>query len=141
MKKTLTVGLEYRHTFVVTESKLVPALYPEAEEFLTMPNVFATGYLVGLIEWACIKSLIPHLDWPSEQTVGIAIDVDHTAATPPGFQVTVTTQLIDIDGKRLTFEVSAHDDIDLISRGRHERFIIDKEKFDHKLKNKKSSTI
>ncbi len=138
MKKTLKIGMEYEHTYVVPESKLVPALYPEAEEFLVMPEVFATGYLVGLIEWTCIKAVNPHLDWPSEQTVGIKVDVNHTAATPTGFEIKVLTKLVEIDGKRLVFEVSAHDGVDPISKGRHERFVIDKEKFDARLEDKKT---
>ncbi len=136
MKDTLHVGMEYEHTFTIPENKLVPALYPEAEEFLVMPEVFATGYLVGLIEWTCIKALNPHLDWPAEQTVGINIEVTHTAATPTGFTVRVNSKLVQIDGKRLVFEVSAHDDIDTISKGRHERFVINKEKFDTRLTEK-----
>ena len=74
MKDTLKPGLKYTHTFKVPASKTVPALYPESEEFLVMPEVFATGFLVGLLEWACIKALRPHLDWPNEQTVGTHIE-------------------------------------------------------------------
>ncbi len=84
----------------------MPALYPEAEEFVAMPEVFATGYLVGLIEWACIKAINPYIDWPAEQTVGIHIDVNHIAATPAGLDVTVRSKLVEVDGKRLVFEVS-----------------------------------
>ncbi len=136
MKDTLQVGMEFQYTYVVPENKLVPALYPEAEEFLVMPKVFATGYLVGLIEWTCIKALASHLDWPKEQSVGIKINVNHTAATPTGFEVKVQTKLIEIDGKRLVFEVSAHDGVDAISKGTHERFVINKEKFDARLQEK-----
>lgn len=139
MKDTLNVGMEYEHKYVVKDNKLVSALYPEAEEFLVMPNVFATGFLVGLLEWACIKSLSPHLDWPNEQSVGIHIDINHTAATPPEFEITVKVKLIEIKGKKLVFDVSAHDGVDLISKGSHERFIINKEKFDSALSKKISS--
>ena len=137
MKETLKAGIRYEHKFVVPQSKTVPALYPEAEELMVMPEVFATGFLVGLIEWACIKALQPHLDWPQEQTVGTSIDVTHQAATPPGLEVTVIVELVAIDRKKLTFSVEAHDGIDLISKGRHERFIINKEKFDAKLDEKR----
>lgn len=137
MKETLKPGIRYQHTFVVPQSKTVPALYPEAEEFLVMPEVFATGYLVGLFEWACIKAIKPHLDWPREQTVGTYIEVSHEAATPPGLQVTASVELVAVDRKKLTFSVEAHDGVDLISKGRHERFIIDKEKFEARLAGKK----
>ncbi len=136
MKDTLKPGIESEFKFYIPESKMVPALYPESAEFQEMPEVFATGFLVGFLEWACIKAINPHLDWPSEQTVGTHIDVSHTAATPAGFEVTAKLKLIEVDGRRLLFEVEAHDGIDLISKGRHERFIINKDKFNSKMKEK-----
>ncbi len=84
MKDTLKPGIESELSFRIPESKTVPALYPESAEFQAMPGVFATGFLVGFIEWACIQAVNPHLDWPEEQTVGTRIDVTHVAATPPG---------------------------------------------------------
>lgn len=137
MKDTLVPGIKYVHTFEVPVGKTVPALYPEAEEFIAMPEVFATGYLVGFLEWACIKAINPHLDWPKEQTVGTHIDVSHEAATPPGLVITATVTLTAVEGKKLTFAVEAHDGIDLISRGRHERFVINKERFDAKVSSKR----
>lgn len=138
MKETLQVGITFEHKYLVPPSKTVPALYPESEEFLAMPEVFATGFMVGFLEWACIKAIIPHLDWPEEQTVGTHIDVSHLAATPPGLEVTAQVTLVEVDGKRLVFTVEAHDGVDLISKGRHERFIINKKKFDAKIAEKKS---
>ncbi len=138
MKDTLKPGIRYTHTFTVPKSKTVPALYPESEEFVIMPEVFATGYLVGFLEWACIKAINPHLDWPEEQTVGTYIDVSHEAATPPGLTVTAKVELIAVEGKKLTFLVEAHDGVDLISKGRHERFVINKKKFDERVGAKKS---
>jgi len=136
MKDSLKPGLESEFKFRVTESKIVRELYPEAAEFQEMPEVFATGFMVGLLEWACIKAINPYLDWPAEQTVGTHIDVSHIAATPPGFEVTAKVRLIEVDGRRLLFELEAHDGVELISKGRHERFIINKEKFDSKMKEK-----
>lgn len=136
MKKSLKPGLEHNFSFTVTKSKLVPALYPESDEFQGMPNVFATGYMVGLIEWTCVQAITPHLDGPSEQSVGTHIDVSHLAATPAGLTVTVKIKLVEVDGKRLVFDVQAQDDIDIITRGRHERFIINKKKFDNKINDK-----
>lgn len=130
MKESLKPGIKYEHKLKVLHSNTVPALYPDSEEFVVMPKVFATGFLVGLIEWACIKAVNPHLDWPNEQTVGAHIDVSHEAATPPGLEVTATVELIAVEGRKLVFAVEAHDGVDLISKGRHERFVINKEKFD-----------
>lgn len=139
MKATLQPGIQYEHKFMVPLSKTVPALYPESAEFIAMPEVFATGFLVGFLEWACIKAINPHLDWPLEQTVGTHINVSHTAATPPGLEVTAKIELISVEGRKLLFSVSAHDGIDEISTGFHERFVINKQKFDAKVESKKLS--
>ena len=136
MKDTLKAGLEYELRYRVPDNKTVPALYPESSEFQVMPRVFATGYMVGLIEWACIQAVNPHIDWPTEQTVGISINVNHTAATPPGLEVCARVRLTEVDGKRLVFETILNDSVDIISKGTHERFIIDAEKFNHKIKQK-----
>jgi len=133
MKESLKAGIRYVHRFTVPPSKTVPALYPEADEFVVMPEVFATGFMVGLLEWACIKAINPHLDWPQEQSVGTHIDVSHEAATPPGLEVIVSVEVIAVEGRKLVFAVKANDGIDLISQGRHERFVINKERFEAKV--------
>ena len=129
MKPELKPGLRYTHTFTVPSSKTVPALYPEAPEFVAMPEVFATGFLVGFLEWACIKALHPYLDWPNEMTLGTHIDVSHEAATPVGRVVTADVELIEAEGKRLLFKAEAHDGVAVISRGTHQRHIINRDKF------------
>lgn len=136
MKPSLVPALVHEFQFRVPPSKTVPALYPESSEFRAMPEVFATGYLVGLLEWACILLVNPHLDWPREQTVGTHINVSHSAATPPGLVVAVTARLIGVEGRRLSFEVEAHDGIDPIAKGTHERFVIDYERFITKTRTK-----
>jgi len=137
VKESISPGIRYELKFVVPSSKTVPALYPESEEFALMPEVFATGFMVGFLEWACVKAINPYLDWPTEQTVGTHIDVTHEAATPPGLEVTATVELIAVEGRKLTFTVEAHDGVDLISKGRHERYVINKEKFDTKIGEKR----
>jgi fluoroacetyl-CoA thioesterase len=136
MKDTLKPGIAHEFRFRISTSKTVPALYPEADEFQAMPEVLATGYMVGFIEWACIQAINPHLNWPEEQSVGTHIDVSHLAATPPGLELAAQVRLLEVDRRRLLFEVEVHDGVDLISRGKHERFIIDKAKFDAKMKEK-----
>lgn len=133
MKSTLKPGLSYRHRFTVPENKTVPSLYPESQMFREMPAVFATGFMVGLFEWACIELLRPHLDWPDEQTLGTHVDFSHLAATPPGLTVTVDARLDVIDGRKLSFSVVAHDGVDKISEGRHERFVVDAARFRAKI--------
>jgi fluoroacetyl-CoA thioesterase len=141
MKDTLKPGIHYEHKFRVPANKTVPALYPESPEFMAMPEVFATGFLVGFLEWACIMAIKPHLDWPDEQSLGTHINVSHLAATPPGLEVTANVELIAVEGRKLTFSVSAHDGVDLISEGKHERFVIDKKRFENKVRDKRDGKI
>jgi len=136
MKDSLTAGITHEFKYTVPDSKTVPRLYPEAAEFQKMPQVFATGFLVGLIEWTCIQAINPYIDWPEEQTVGIDIKLSHTAATPPGLIVTVKVRLVEAAGKRLVFEFDASNGIDSICKGSHERFVIHARKFADKLKTK-----
>lgn len=129
MKDTLQPGLRYVHSFQVPPSKTVPHLYPESPEFTAMPAIFATGFLVGFLEWACIKAIEPYLDWPREMTLGTHIDVSHEAPTPPGRTVTATVELLEVDGRRLVFAVEAHDGVAVISRGTHQRHVIARDRF------------
>ena len=129
MESSLKPGMTFEFTYTVPENKTVPFLFPEATAFQEMPKVLATGFMVGLVEWACIEAINPHIDWPKEQSVGIRVDLDHTAATPPGLTVTIKGQLSAIEGRKLTFEIEAGDGIDRITKGTHQRFIIDSERF------------
>ncbi|KPJ78901.1 MAG: thioesterase [Deltaproteobacteria bacterium SG8_13] len=136
MESTLQPGMTFEFAYEVPADKTVPHLYPEAPQLQEMPQVFATGYLVGLIEWACIEAINPHIDWPRQQTVGIHIDISHTAATPPGFTVTVKGTLTAVEGRKLTFAVEARDELDRISTGTHQRFLIDAERFNQSVVEK-----
>jgi fluoroacetyl-CoA thioesterase len=137
MKPSLQAGLTYRFTFTVPPSKTVPHLYPESELFQQMPEVMATGFLVGLMEWACIEAIRPHLDWPREQSLGTYVNFSHTAATPPGLTIAVDVHLDKVEGRKLTFTLTAHDGVDEISRGTHERYVIDAARFNGKMESKK----
>jgi fluoroacetyl-CoA thioesterase len=133
MKPTLAPGLVHEFSYAVPEGRTVPALYPDAPEFQEMPRVFATGYLVGLVEWTCIQALNPHLDWPREQTVGTHVDLSHAAPTPPGGVVTVRVALESVEGRKLRFRVSARDEAGVVCEGAHERFVIDAGRFAERL--------
>lgn len=137
MKASLKAGLTYEFKFTLPPTKMVPHLYPEAASFQEMPEVLATGFLVGLLEWACLESVKPHLDWPREQTVGTHVCFSHTAASPAGLTVTVKVKVEKIEGRKIFFFVEAHDGIDKISEGTHERFIINVERFNAKVAKKK----
>jgi fluoroacetyl-CoA thioesterase len=136
MKDTLKTGLSFEFKYIVPKEKTVPYIYPEFSEIQQMPEVFATGFLVGLFEYSCIQATKPHIDWPKEQTVGIGININHTAATPAGFMVTIKGKLKKIEDRKLTFSLIADDGVDKISEGMHERFVIDAEKFNERIAKK-----
>lgn len=136
MKTTLQPGLTFQFQFKMPPGKTVPHLYPESALFQQMPDVLATGYLVGLLEWACIEAIRPHLDWPREQSLGTHVNFSHLAATPPGFTITIDVRLDHVEGRKLMFSLSAHDGVDKISEGTHERFVIDAGKFNAKIADK-----
>jgi fluoroacetyl-CoA thioesterase len=140
MKPSLAAGLTFTFRYTVPETKTVPHVFPESERFREMPPVFATAYMVGLLEWACMEAMQPHLD-PGEQSVGTGIWVTHSAATPPGLTITIDLTLTAVDGKRLTFAVRAHDGVDSIGEGRHERFVIDRERFVRKVDAKRAAAL
>ena len=139
MYYTLKPGLKFEFDYQVPESKTVPYIYPESEEMSIMPKVFATGFMIALFEWACIRFINEHIDFPKEQSVGIGVNLSHTAATPHGLTVHVHGELIEVDGRRLVFSIVADDGVDEISRGTHERFIVSAEKFTAKAEEKARS--
>lgn len=123
MKDTLKPGETATFSYRVPAEKTVPHLYPEAPEFRAMPTVFATGFMVGLMEWTCLKVLEPHLE-PGEGSLGVHIDVSHAAATVPGQTVTVEAECTKVHGRRISFRVKAHDGIDVIGEGHHDRIVV-----------------
>jgi fluoroacetyl-CoA thioesterase len=138
MKGTLRPGLTHTLTYTVPENKTVPHLYPEAPGFVEMPKVFATGFMVGLFEWACIELMKPHLD-PGEGSLGIHVDFSHSAATPPGLTITVTATCTKVDGRLLEFEVKGHDGIDAIGGGTHRRAVVRWDSFNARVAKKRAA--
>jgi fluoroacetyl-CoA thioesterase len=100
-----------------------------------MPKVFATGFMIVLMEWTCIQLMAPHLD-AGEGSLGTHVDVSHAAATPPGMTVTVEAECIAVNGRRLEFKVRAHDGIDMIGEGRHQRAVVPWETFNYRVAEK-----
>jgi predicted thioesterase len=97
--------------------------------------VYATPALVALMENAAIKALEGHLP-DGQTTVGGQIDVRHLAATSVGVQVCAQAELVEVNGRKLTFKIQAWDEVELIGEARHVRFIIDEEKFMKKIQQK-----
>jgi fluoroacetyl-CoA thioesterase len=136
MYKTLKPGLKFEFDYTVLESKTVPYIFPESEEMSIMPKVFSTGYMIALFEWACIRFINEHIDFPKEMSVGVGVNLSHIAATPPGLTVKVKGELIEVDGRKLNFQIESHDGVDVISTGTHERFIVDADRFAEKAMKK-----
>ena len=137
MKPGLKPGDRASFSMRVTAGDTVPALFADRRAFLDMPDVFATAKMVGLMEWACVEQLRPYYE-DGEDSLGIHVDVDHSAPTLPGQVVTVETEVEEIDGRFLWFRVVAHDGIDQIGAGRHRRAVIDSTKFNDRLELKRA---
>lgn len=98
-------------------------------------EVFATPCMIALMEKTACDSVIPYLD-EGDGTVGTELNIKHVAATPIGMTVRCESELLEVDGRRLVFEVKAYDEVGLIGEGRHERFIVNNEKFQNKTNKK-----
>ena len=125
----MKTGIRGEQMIIVTEQQT--AKYLGSGELA----VFATPCMIALMENTAYKSVQPFLD-PGQGTVGTLLNVKHLAATPVGMEVRCETKLIEIDRKRLVFEVKAFDACGLIGEGTHERFIIDNQKFMQKANGK-----
>ena len=121
----LTPGLEGHAETVVTTALTAPALGSGTA------NVYATPAMIALMEAAAVAAVERHLS-PGETSVGIHLDVNHKAATPPGLTVRAKATLIEVDGRKLTFSIEAHDDNEQIGDARHTRVVVDEARFEAK---------
>lgn len=126
---SIEIGLKGRCDSVVTPERTATAVGSG------LVPVFATPYMVALMENAASDSLIPHLA-PGESSVGIHLNIAHSSATPVGLKVWAESVVTAVDGKKITFEVHAYDQRGEIGSGTHQRFIIHAEKFMAKTQSK-----
>lgn len=121
------------------KSKILPGLTGEARDVVTAENtavalgsgvvdVFATPALAGLMEAAAVDAMRDVLE-EGQTTVGVYLDIQHLAATPVGMKVRAEARLMTVEGRRLTFRVSANDEVEQIGVGTHQRVIVDLERF------------
>ncbi|MBQ4416742.1 MAG: thioesterase family protein [Butyrivibrio sp.] len=101
-------------------------------------EVFGTPAMIALMEKTALTSIEPFLD-EGEGSVGTALDVKHTSATPVGMNVVCESELIEVDRKRLVFRVSARDEKGAIGEGTHERFVITNDRFMEKANAKRNA--
>lgn len=100
-----------------------------------LPEVFATPVMILVMENAALNAIRPFLD-AGESAVGIAVDVQHVAATPVGHDVRATAEVVGVEGKRIDFKVSARDGKEEIGKGTHRRMVIDLRAFNERLARK-----
>ena len=127
---SLTIGLTGRAETTVVQENTAAAVGRG------LLPVFATPLMVALMENAAVNALIGHLD-EGEGSVGTHMDISHDSATPIGLKVWAKAQLTAVDGRALTFSVTAYDEAGPIGKGVHQRFIIQNEKFMGKALKKK----
>ncbi len=125
----LTVGISNEMAREVTKENTAAALGSG------MLEVFATPAMIALMEETCMKSVQPHLE-EGCGTVGTGLSVHHVSATPVGMHVRCVSKLVEVDGRKLVFDIQAFDDAGLIGQGMHERFIFNNEKFFQKTQKK-----
>ena len=114
---------------VVTKQDAISFLGADVKPSLASPR------MIGHMEFACRDAVLPDLD-DGQDTVGTHVDVSHLAATPLGDEVTYRATVIEVEGRKLTFEVEASDSRELVGEGIHQRYIIDVERFAARLKKR-----
>ena len=135
----------------MAESELKPGIKGEATVKVTaemtanriasgVVEVYATPQMIGLMEKASSEAVQPFLK-PGQSTVGTLVNVTHIAATPIGHMVRAEAELVEVDQRRLVFQVAAYDELERIGEGRHERFIIDEERFLNRVAKKDAQTL
>ncbi len=132
MTEALTAGMTHEIERETTEDMSAQKVFPH------VPHVYATSVMVGHMEAVCAEMVLPHLG-EGEQTVGIGMQFSHTAATPLGMKVRFSAKLIEVDGRKLVFEVEGFDEADKIGKATHQRFIINAEKFNSNVAKKAAS--
>ncbi|MBQ5353762.1 MAG: thioesterase family protein [Alistipes sp.] len=123
----MEIGLTFTSTTVVDNTNTAVALGSGNME------VFATPAMVALMENAAMNAVAPHLE-AGQTTVGTEISTTHIKASALGATITATATLTAIEGRKLTFAVTAHDGDNIIGEGTHTRFIVDRERFLAKVK-------
>lgn len=130
--KPIPVGTVGTFTLVVAPEHLANRVESSLAPVLSTPT------MVSMMEMAAMDAMRGYLE-PGESSVGMSIDVQHIAATPPGHRVRAEAEVIKCEGRRLEFNVRAFDEIEQIGSGMHRRAVIDAAKFSERLKSKQKS--
>ena len=128
----VSVGQTATSTVTVTESNIAKTMKSGSLE------VFATPAMCALMEEAAQAAVQPHLE-EGEGTVGISLSISHDAPSPMGSTIIAKATVTAVEGRKITFNIEASDGIGIIGKGRHERFVINNEKFMTKVGTRKAS--
>lgn len=139
MSPDLRPGVRFEWRYTVPARATVPQLYQDTAFCRDMPDVLATGYMVGMMELACLHGMMPYMDWPREQSLGTMVSFVHLAPTPPGMTLRIAGEVTEVEGRRVRFKIEAWDDAERICEGTHERTVIDAARFDAKVAAKKAA--
>lgn len=101
--------------------------------------VFATPAMAALVEAAAVQAVADALG-PDQTTVGVYLDLQHTAATPVGMTVRAEARLVQVEARRLTFRVAVFDDVEQVGMGSHQRMLVDTERFLSRTLSKRKPT-
>lgn len=118
----MEIGTKGYREIVVTEDMAA------SKAGMGLPPVLSTPALIGFMETTCYESIMPELS-EGQATVGAKVDVTHMAATPIGMKVRFETELLEVKGSKLVFKVEAYDEAEMVGKGTHIRFIIDRQGF------------
>ena len=127
---SIPVGAKGRAETAVTEHNTANAVGSG------LVPVFATPYMIALMENAAVNALTPYME-ENQGTVGTHLDVSHDSATPIGMKVWAEAEVTAVDGKAVTFAVTAYDEAGVIGKGTHNRFVITVDRFLAKAEKKK----
>lgn len=132
----LQPGITFEWQYTVPARAAVPQIYNDTAFCRDMPNVLATGYMVGMMELACVHGIMPYVDWPREQSLGTMVSFRHLAPTAPGMTLRIRGEVTAVEGRRISFRVEAWDDVERVCEGTHERHLIDPQRFNDKVAQK-----
>lgn len=130
MKSVPQTGTVGEEKFVVSEQHVIDFAHDG------MPRILCTPWLIWFLEHAARNAMLPLLD-PGESTVGVIVNVEHTAATPIGSEVICRARVIYADGPLISFQLEAHDEHEQIARGTHKLRVIEAARLARRVEKKK----
>ncbi len=130
MKDSLKAGVVHEETIGIDKDRTIAFMGDDL-------RVYATPFMVRDIEHTCRELLLPHHD-DGEDSVGARVEIDHLGPTLIGQSVTVSAEVVEVEGPRVVFEVNVRDELDHVGRARHIRFVVDKARQGGRLAKKKA---